>query len=308
LRADDADTPEKPAETRGQSLLPRSRGIASVSYQYTPPTDLDWEGSGEFDIHRFEARAALPLYEQPRRFLFTAGASYRLDRFGTAELVTPAGVGAGSENELFHRISVSMRATAALGEDWTLTVGVEPRLVSDFRVVDESDFELNAMTITTFALSEAWALGFGVSLNREFLAYRVVPTLLAVYRDRDAFFELEAVLPSYARGTFHTTDWLDLFVLAQIEGGMWHRNPEARELTEGGQTVTVQPAPHFYRLFSLRAGAGARFKVVGPLAIDVHAGVVPRQRHEFVSLNDSTIEADATPTGYGMVEALLGRF
>lgn len=296
--------------TRSLRLMPTANGLVNVSFQLIPRSDLERDDGGSVSVGRFQARAALPFLKKDKSYYISGGINYELHGFSLEELGFVDNLGVErDQSKNFHRVGVVLQSAWVLDEDWTLAVGVEPRLVTDFNGLSGDDFEINATAFANWAISDSFAFLFGVGLNRDFLRYLPVPLLGMVYRDPDVIFDMELFLPSYARASVRTISWLKVFTLARVEGALWHRSPEPFTFTGPGnveQTVTVPD--HFVKYFSVQVGGGLRIILSDILALDLHGGVVPFQRFEFRDANGNNVDAEQKLTGYFMANLVGGRF
>ena len=209
-------------------------------------------------LTELRAMGILPIYRWDSG-AFAAVGAYSLDTF---HLRSSDGAVLADGDYALHQIALAIGVTQTLGRRWALSVGVMPRMASDFRdELDRDMFFVEGRVEAGWAVFDSLSLRFGVAFHNRFGMYLPIPLLGCAYRPQNSWFELKAMLPKLIRASFHTTDYLDLEVFAGFDNNLWNVNQEKL-----GKLA---------RYIRIRAGTGAKVRLRKGLYLRLAGGINP---------------------------------
>jgi hypothetical protein len=251
-----------------------------LHYSHHFEADID-EASSDVATNEFRASAIVPVYRWNSGAFALVG-SYSLDVF---HLKNSDGTILENGDYELHQITLSMGFTQTLGERWALSVGVMPRISSDFRDDFDADmFFVEGRVEAGWAVSDSFSLRLGVAVHNRFGIYLPIPMLGCAYRPADSWFELKALLPKLIRASFHVTDYLDLEVFAGFDNNVWDINQE----NLGKQA----------RYIRIKTGAGAKVRLWKGIYLRLAGGIHPLRMFDSYgtdSVEDYTTRTDIAP-------------
>lgn len=254
-------------------LVPKSNGIAKLGYTYNSRSDIK-DGVGAFSLHRLDFKGRVPI-KIADNFVFAPGVVFDLHYFRFHDVTNY--LNQSSLN--LYDIGATFDGYLTFGDNWMLDINFTPVISSDLKSLGRKDFQFQTYALAGWAFSDSASFLFGVAVNKsQFWRYLPYPVVGFVVRPVDSFFELEMVLPSYIRADFKVADFCKLFIQGDFEGSVWN--------IKGDGSVP----DHYGKYMDTHAGAGARFKVIRGLELEVWGGVNPYRKVEFLDNSGQTAQ------------------
>lgn len=256
--AQDEDQP------RISRLVPERGTMPHITYTYNHRSAFDDAPGAAVTLHALDAGGMYPI-PITNRFILGAGVKYYLHHFRLHNVTDYY----NTSSINVHNIGLPLDAIFIFGEDWFLNVNFTPTLSSDLKEFSGHDFQFIGSAAAGWAFHDAASLIFGVAVSKEFWQYYPFPVLGLVVRPEGSFFDLETVLPSYIRLNFQVASFVKLFAQGEFEGFVWDM--------KGDGAVPN----HFMKMIDTHAGAGAEFKIIDGLVIEIWGGANPYREVEY---------------------------
>jgi hypothetical protein len=249
---------------RSDLFFPTRHGLMHLSYGYNHYSAFNNAPGEKVAYHDIDFRAMFPVVTTTQ-FAFLLGAKYDLHHFRLNN-VTNYFTG---DSKNAHMISLLMDGAFFFGDDWMLNLSFIPTISSDLKGIGSHDFQWLGGVIAGWIFSDSASMLFGIYASKEFWEYYPVPILGFIVRPEGSFFDMEVILPQYMRFNFKVADFCKLFAQGEFDGYVWD--------VEGDGTVP----DHFLKMIDTHAGAGAKFKIIPGLFIEVWGGINPYRKYEF---------------------------
>lgn len=263
--AEETDTEvfKEPAEHRIERLLPEVGGVAHLGYTFNSRSEFKETPAEDMALHIIDISTLFP-FRLNENTIVTVGADYKFHHFRIQNLVGYF----PQEGKTLHHISNPIEFLFFFGNNWALDVNFTQILATDFNDFDQDDYQFGGHVVGGYALSDNTSAFFGVGFGKDFWRYFPYPILGLVYRPQESFFDMDMMLPDYARFNFKVADLLTLFLSGEFEGMVWD--------VAGEGTIPDQ----FVKLYDSRAGGGVQFKITEGLLVDLWGGINPWRRFE----------------------------
>lgn len=250
---------------RIMNLLPERDGVAYFRYSYNNQASFNAAPGQEVEYHVFDLAGSYPFAVSDDIFL-GAGVSYDLHYFRLHNVTNYL-----TDSSIFvHTIGVPLDAVFVLSNDWILDVNATPMLASDLENINSGrDFQIYGHVLAGWAFADSASIFLGVAVGKMFWEYLPYPLLGFVYRPEYGFFNMEAMLPNYIRFNFDVLHYLTLFAQGEFKGYVW-------DVTNNGTVPN-----HFMKMYDSHAGAGANFKVLDGINMEVWGGINPYRKYNY---------------------------
>lgn len=218
----------------------------------------DVRARSPFTRSTFLLAPAAPLIRSAEQG-FTVLASYRRDSLRQ-------GIGA------LHRLEAGGLYNLRLRSDWTLNVDARAVVASDFGHREVANWFPSLRAGATWHRDQSLSVSLGALWTRTNFGLVPLPLLGVYYRPAGGRIRIDALLPRYVEVAL-LAGRSEVFISGHWETLLWR--------TGGDETRA------FLSRMEVRAVAGLRVRLVGPLALEASAHWTPFQRLERGALQDS---------------------
>ncbi len=256
-----------------QSLFFPSRyELAHLRYSYSHEAKLKEAPNEGVSYHTIDFGGTLPIPINDN-YVFSVGLKYYLYHFMLDNVTNYYDKSSGN----MHFIGLSLSNTLFFGENWMLDFTFMPALSSDLHEISSHDFQYLGGVVASWIFSDSASLIFGVYTSKEFWEYYPIPVLGFMVRPPGSWFDAEILLPQYMRFNFTVADFCKLFVQAEYYGFTWDMEAEA----------SSGVPEHFLKFADIQTGAGAKFRLIPGLYLEVSGGVHPYRKYDFATRNNT---------------------
>lgn len=258
----------------------QSMKLAGIDYATYRQVAVKGSNTGqELAFREFGVFVTVPVIARKSRLLLLNGLRYAQLN---ATIYNSPIFGLVEAKQTVHTIMYSLSVIKPLSTKWTLALGVIPTLASDFvKPLSGDDFRMQAMALARYQLSEGFGLGGGVAYSTRFGTQVLLPVVALSYQKKS--FSLNTVLPASLTAYFQSKN-------ERVKGGLRIRT--AGSFIHIGEQFTAAPNIDKLSYSRINIGPALEWKVVGPLVLELAAGITTRRRFDFINTDKTVLSAD----------------